>query len=113
MPAAESQAGVVTLPGDPGLPGRAAILGFARSGQALARALAERGVAITVGDARPRPAFPEEVITRLEAVGARFFFDGPAEEFLDRSEWLGGSPGVPLRSALGLRPKRGPPVAPP
>jgi UDP-N-acetylmuramoylalanine--D-glutamate ligase len=89
-----------------GLPGHVAILGFARSGQALARALAERGVAITVGDARPRPAFAEGEIARLEAVGARFFFDGPAGEFLDRAEWLAVSPGVPLRSPIVLEAKR-------
>ena len=40
------------------LPAKVAILGFARSGQALARALAERGVALAIGDARARPAFP-------------------------------------------------------
>ena len=84
------------------LPGRVAILGFARSGQALARALAERGVAVAVGDAKPRSAFPESAVAELEAAGARFFFDGPSEDFLDRADWLALSPGVPLASPLVL-----------
>jgi UDP-N-acetylmuramoylalanine--D-glutamate ligase len=85
-----------------GLPGRVAILGFARSGQALARALAERGVALTVGDAKPRSAFEKEEIAGLEAAGARFFFDGPPEQFLDGAAWLAVSPGVPMGSPLVL-----------
>ncbi len=91
---------------DTGLPRRVAILGFARSGQALARALAERGVAIAVGDARPRSAFPESVVAGLEAAGARFFFDGPSEDFLERAEWLALSPGVSLASPLVLAARR-------
>ena len=84
------------------LPERVAILGFARSGQALARALVERGVAVTAGDAKPRSSFPEEVVAELEAAGARFFFDGPSEDFLERADWLALSPGVPLASPLVL-----------
>jgi UDP-N-acetylmuramoylalanine--D-glutamate ligase len=79
-----------------------AILGFARSGQALARALADRGVAIAVGDAKPRSAFPESAVAELEASGARFFFDGPSEDFLESADWLAVSPGVPLASPLVL-----------
>jgi len=89
-----------------GLPARVAILGFARSGQALARALAERGVGVTVGDAKPRSAFPEGAVAELEAAGARFFFDGPPEEFLERAEWLALSPGVSLSSPLVLAARR-------
>jgi UDP-N-acetylmuramoylalanine--D-glutamate ligase len=85
---------------DPGLPGHVAILGFARSGQALARALAERGVAISVGEARSRAAFEEETAGRLEADGVRFFFDGPRMEFLDGARWLAISPGVPMNSPV-------------
>jgi UDP-N-acetylmuramoylalanine--D-glutamate ligase len=88
------------------LPRRVAILGFARSGQALARALAERGVAIAVGDARSRSAFPESAVAGLEAAGARFFFDGPSEDFLERAEWLALSPGVSLTSPLVLAARR-------
>ena len=84
------------------LPARVAILGFARSGQALARALAARGVAIAVGDAKHRLAFPESAVAELEAAGARFFFDGPSEDFLERADWLALSPGVPLASPLVL-----------
>ncbi len=94
------------------LPSRVAILGFAKSGLALAQALAQRGVALTVGDARPRSAFEEQKIATLEAAGVRFFFDGPPEEgFLDRAEWLAISPGVPMTSPLvASARKRGLPV---
>jgi UDP-N-acetylmuramoylalanine--D-glutamate ligase len=84
------------------LPGQVAVLGFARSGQALARALAERGVAVFVGDAKPRSAFPESAVAPLEAAGARFFFGGPSEGFLERADWLALSPGVPMASPLVL-----------
>ena len=90
------------MPAPAGLPERAAILGFARSGQALARALADRGIAIAVGDARARSAFDEALVRRLESDGVRFFFGGPPEEFLDGAEWLALSPGVPLASPLVL-----------
>jgi len=82
-----------------------AILGFARSGQALAHALAERGVALAVGDEKPRSAFDEEPIGRLEADGVRFFFGSP-EELLDGAEWLAISPGVPMRSPLVLEARK-------
>lgn len=89
------------MPEAPGLPSRVAILGFAKSGQALAGALAQRGVALTVGDAKPRSSFKEAEVVTLEAAGVRFFFDGPPEEgFLDRAEWLAISPGVPMTSPL-------------
>ncbi|HEY6050068.1 MAG TPA: hypothetical protein VIZ58_02395, partial [Thermoanaerobaculia bacterium] len=56
------------------LPGRAAILGFARSGRALAGALLDRGVEVTIGDSAPETAF--EGVAPLRARGARFFFGG-------------------------------------
>jgi UDP-N-acetylmuramoylalanine--D-glutamate ligase len=90
------------MTGNMPLPARVAILGFARSGQALARALADRGVAIAVGDARPRSAFSENDVLELEEAGARFFFDGPSEDFLERADWLALSPGVPMASPLVL-----------
>jgi UDP-N-acetylmuramoylalanine--D-glutamate ligase len=79
------------------LPGRAAILGFARSGRALAGALLDRGVEVTIGDSAPEEAF--ENVAPLRARGARFFFEGPGPEFLDRADWLAVSPGVPLTAA--------------
>ena len=83
------------------LPSRVAVLGFAKSGEALAEALAQRGVGLTVGDAKPRSAFQEQPIAKLEAAGVRFFFDGPSQEgFLDRADWLAISPGVPMSSPL-------------
>ena len=88
------------------LPAKVAILGFARSGQALASALAERNVALAIGDARARSAFPESEVAGLETGGARFFFDGPAVGFLDGAEWLAISPGVPMRSPVVLEAKR-------
>jgi UDP-N-acetylmuramoylalanine--D-glutamate ligase len=84
-----------------GLPSHVAILGFAKSGQALAHALSSRGVSLRVGDAKPRSAFEESEVAGLEAAGVRFFFDGPPEKgFLDRAEWLAISPGVPMTSPL-------------
>jgi len=91
---------------DRGLPARVAILGFARSGQALARALAERSVALAIGDARARSEFSESEIAGLEAGGARFFFGGPAGELLDGAQWLAISPGVPMHSPVVLEAKR-------
>jgi len=76
------------------LPRRIAILGFARSGHALAAALLDRGIEVSIGDARPESAFPEAQDWRRR--GARFFFEGPAEGFLDQASWLALSPGVPL-----------------
>lgn len=75
------------------LPSRVAVLGFARSGKALAEALLKRGVAVAVGDSRPEPEF--EDVAALERRGVRFFFGGPAPEFLDGAGWLAISPGVP------------------
>jgi UDP-N-acetylmuramoylalanine--D-glutamate ligase len=80
------------------LPRTIAVLGFARSGRALAEALAERGVAVVVGDSRPETDF--EGVEALRARGVRFFFGGPAAEFLADADWLGVSPGVPLDVAI-------------
>jgi UDP-N-acetylmuramoylalanine--D-glutamate ligase len=76
------------------LPKRAAILGFARSGRALAGALLDRGVEVAIGDRRPQAAF--DGVEELRSRGARFFFGGAAEGFLDGAGWLALSPGVPL-----------------
>jgi UDP-N-acetylmuramoylalanine--D-glutamate ligase len=78
------------------LPRRVAILGFARSGRSLARALLDRGVEVTIGDRRPRSDFPEA--SEFAARGARLCFDGPDEGFLEGADWLALSPGVPADS---------------
>jgi UDP-N-acetylmuramoylalanine--D-glutamate ligase len=76
------------------LPRRAAILGFARSGRALAGALLDRGVEVAIGDRRPESAF--DSLDAFRARGARFFFDGPGEGFLEGAGLLALSPGVPI-----------------
>jgi UDP-N-acetylmuramoylalanine--D-glutamate ligase len=80
------------------LPRRVAVLGFARSGRALAGALLARGVEVSVGDARAA----EELsgVEETAARGARFFFGGPPEELLAGADWLAISPGVPLDSPV-------------
>jgi UDP-N-acetylmuramoylalanine--D-glutamate ligase len=80
------------------LPRRVAVLGFARSGRALAGALLDRGVAVSVGDARAAEELSGvDVLTRR---GARFFFGGRPEELLARADWLAISPGVPMDSPV-------------
>jgi UDP-N-acetylmuramoylalanine--D-glutamate ligase len=83
------------------LPGRVAILGFARSGQALARALLDRGVEVSIGDRRSVGDFPDA--QEFAARGARLFFDGPDEAFLEGADWLALSPGVPASSEVVQR----------
>jgi UDP-N-acetylmuramoylalanine--D-glutamate ligase len=80
------------------LPRRIAVLGFARSGRALAGALLDRGVSVSVGDARAAEELSGvDVMTRR---GAQFFFGGRPEELLARADWLAISPGVPLDSPV-------------
>jgi len=76
------------------LPRRIAVLGFAKSGRALADALLSRGVSVSVGDGRAEEEFDDVAAFRQR--GARLFFGGPAEEFLEGADWLAISPGVPL-----------------
>ena len=83
-----------------GLPDRVAVLGFARSGKALASALLDRGVAVSVADRRPADAFPEA--RALASRGARLYFGNVPPEFLDGAGWLAVSPGVPLLSLVDL-----------
>jgi len=75
------------------LPSPVAILGFARSGQALADALLARGVEVRAGDAKPASAFSE--VEGWKRRGARLFFDGPQGGFLEGASCLAVSPGVP------------------
>ncbi|HWC65014.1 MAG TPA: UDP-N-acetylmuramoyl-L-alanine--D-glutamate ligase, partial [Thermoanaerobaculia bacterium] len=72
---------------------RAAVLGLARSGTALAEALAARGVAVASGDRKAR----EEIgsASELEAAGVALFPGGPDPRLLDGAELLAVSPGVP------------------
>jgi UDP-N-acetylmuramoylalanine--D-glutamate ligase len=92
-----------------GLPECVAILGFARSGRALAEALLARGVAVSVGDRRAETEL--EGVEPLRGRGARFFLGGPPSGFLDRAGWLALSPGVPLdEPAVREARRRGIPV---
>jgi UDP-N-acetylmuramoylalanine--D-glutamate ligase len=75
------------------LPARVTVLGFARSGRALAEALVDRGVEVTVADDRPETAFAE--IAQLRARGVRFHFGGSSEKVVETADWLALSPGVP------------------
>ncbi|MEO8350049.1 MAG: UDP-N-acetylmuramoyl-L-alanine--D-glutamate ligase [Acidobacteriota bacterium] len=83
------------------LPSKVAVLGFARSGRALAGALLDRGVEVAVADDKPASAF--EGLSALEARGATFYFGGEegsdslrgSDPMLDGAGWLALSPGVP------------------
>ena len=82
------------------LPGKVAIAGFARSGRALASALRDRGVAVSVADEKPASAFPES--GELADRGVEFFFgrSGEAARALEGAGWLALSPGVPLDAPI-------------
>lgn len=91
------------------LPARVAVLGFARSGRALAEALVERGVEVAVADDRPETAFAE--ITELRTRGVRFHFGSSSEKALEGADWLAVSPGVPpAHPAVVAARRRGMPV---
>lgn len=92
-----------------GLPERVAIVGFARSGRALAAALLARGVAVSVGDAKLESEF--ESVEAMRSAGVRFHFGGPGGELLDGAGWLVVSPGVPMTAPLVKKARgRGMPV---
>jgi UDP-N-acetylmuramoylalanine--D-glutamate ligase len=91
-----------------GLPKKVAILGFARSGRALAEALADRGVGVSAWDDRPAADFPDaEPLTRR---GVAFFFGGGdasrTGSLLAGADWLAISPGVPLSSPVAEEARR-------
>ena len=91
------------------LPAQVAVLGFARSGRALAEALVERGVEVAVADDRPETAFAE--ITELRRRGVRFYFGSSPERALEGADWLAVSPGVPpTHAAVVAARRRGIPV---
>ena len=77
------------------LPRPVAVLGFARSGRALAEALLDRGVEVSVGDAARGGGVRGASSRRSPARGARFFFGGSPSELLAGADWLAISPGVP------------------
>jgi UDP-N-acetylmuramoylalanine--D-glutamate ligase len=82
---------------------RALVLGFQRTGRAVARVLAARGVAVRVADARRADALgvdPAAVAAELPGVELRFGEDGP--DLLAGVDCVVPSPGVP-RSARPLR----------
>jgi UDP-N-acetylmuramoylalanine--D-glutamate ligase len=88
------------------LPRAVAILGFARSGRSLARALRDRGVAVSVGDAKPETKFPDAADWREK--GIRLFLGGPpsTDEFLEGADWLVLSPGVPVAGSVPREARR-------
>jgi UDP-N-acetylmuramoylalanine--D-glutamate ligase len=86
------------------LPEKVAILGFARSGQALAAALRDRGVAVAVADEKPKSAFPEA--GPLRERGVEFFLGGRGEEVLSGAQWLALSPGVPMTAPVVVAARR-------
>ncbi len=97
------------------LPARVAVLGFARSGRALAEALVARGVDVSVADDRPEVAFAE--IAPLRARGVRFSLGSDPLRgsdplsFLEGAGWLAISPGVPpTHPAVVAARRRGVPV---
>jgi UDP-N-acetylmuramoylalanine--D-glutamate ligase len=91
------------------LPQRIAVLGFARSGHALAEALVDRGVSVAVSDSKTESELPG--VEELRRRGVEFFLGGSGTEFLERAEWLAVSPGVPLSApAVAAARERGLPV---
>ncbi|HEX7251990.1 MAG TPA: UDP-N-acetylmuramoyl-L-alanine--D-glutamate ligase [Thermoanaerobaculia bacterium] len=88
------------------LPRAVAILGFARSGRSLARALRDRGVAASIGDAKPETEFPDAADWREK--GIRLFLGGPPsmDEFLEGADWLVLSPGVPVAGSVPREARR-------
>ncbi len=81
-----------------GLPRRIAVLGFARSGQALAAVLLERGVDVSVHDDKPESDFSDAGAWRRR--GARLSFGADHSGFLDGAGVLALSPGVPAAAPL-------------
>ncbi len=82
------------------LPAKVAIAGFARSGRALAAALRDRGVVVSVADDKPASAFPDSA--ELADRGVEFFFGrgGEGALALGGADWLALSPGVPLDAPI-------------
>src|SRR5947199_10110537 len=89
------------------LPRHVLVLGFRRTGQAVAAALAARGVHVRAADARPTAALG--VTGAPAGVELRLGEDGPA--LLAGVELVVPSPGVPRDApVLGTAVRRGSPV---
>ena len=82
----------------PALPRRALVLGLARTGQAVARALAARGVAVTAADKRAADALPDAAALTALGVVVRPGADGP--ELLAGADLVVPSPGVPAEAPV-------------
>ncbi len=72
---------------------RIAVLGLARSGTALASALAARGICVAAGDRKSEAEI--EGAATLRQAGVKIFGAGPDAAILDGAELLAVSPGVP------------------
>jgi len=70
-----------------------AVLGLARSGTALAFALASRGIDVSAGDRKPETEIA--AADALRAAGVKIHAGGPGAGFLEGAEILAISPGVP------------------
>jgi UDP-N-acetylmuramoylalanine--D-glutamate ligase len=93
-------------PDDPWLPGRALVVGLARSGRAAAGALARRGVHVVAADRAP-----DAEVGRLGELGVELRLGTEEEALLEGVDLVVKSPGVPAESGLvvGAR-RRGVPV---
>jgi len=82
-------------PAEPWLPGRALVLGLARSGLAAAAALARRGVQVVAADRSP-----DLDTSRLDGLGVELRLGTEEEALLARVDLVVKSPGVPVESPL-------------
>jgi len=78
---------------------RAAIIGLAREGTALARFLAERGAIVTVSDLKNEEELQEN-IEKLKDLPIRYVLGGHPSEILDDTDTLFISPGVLLEASI-------------
>ena len=83
---------------------RIAVLGLARSGTALAEALAARGVSVAAGDRKRRDEI--ESAPAIEAAGVELFAGGPDPAMLDGAELFVISSGVLLSHAIPAEARR-------
>ncbi|MCL6598356.1 MAG: UDP-N-acetylmuramoyl-L-alanine--D-glutamate ligase [Alicyclobacillus macrosporangiidus] len=79
---------------------RVLVMGLARSGEAVARLLLQRGCRVTVNDGRERKADEPEA-EALEAMGATVLFGGhPLSLLDDRPDFIIKNPGIPYAVPL-------------
>jgi UDP-N-acetylmuramoylalanine--D-glutamate ligase len=78
---------------------RAAIIGLAREGTALARFLAQQGASVTVSDLKNEEELQEN-IAELKGLSICFVLGGHPGEILDQADVLFLSPGVPLETPI-------------